>query len=132
LTDREALRVEGGEAAAATGRTAGPRHDRAGARRAAGRAASATRRAAPRAVAARRPYRQLLASAGFTGIGSRDVTPAYLRTARAWIEQTRLHLDALVTARGAASVSDSLATWEATVEAVTAGWLRRSLYWARR
>jgi hypothetical protein len=86
----------------------------------------------PRAVAARRPYRQLLASAGFTGIGSRDVTPAYLRTARAWIEQTRLHLDALVTARGAASVSDSLATWEATVEAVTAGWLRRSLYWARR
>lgn len=86
----------------------------------------------PRAIATRRPYRELLASAGFTAIGSRDVTAAYLRTARDWLAETRRHVEALEAAFGPVEVEELLASRETTVEYIEAGHLRRSMYWADR
>lgn len=86
----------------------------------------------PRAIATRRPYRELLASAGFTGIGSRDVTVDYRETADAWLAEARRHVEALQEAFGPAEVGDLLATRETTVEHIEAGHLRRWLYWADR
>lgn len=86
----------------------------------------------PRAVATRRPYRGLLASAGFTGIGSRDVTDAFRRTAHGWLAETHRHGDALRAASTPAEFDDLLATREMTVEQIEAGHLLRRLYWADR
>lgn len=86
----------------------------------------------PRAVASRRPYRDLLVSAGFTDIGSRDVTDAYRRTAHDWLAETRRHVDELRAASTPAEADELLATREMMVEQIEAGHLRRRLYWADR
>lgn len=86
----------------------------------------------PRAVATRRPYRELLALAGYTGIGSRDVTDAYLRTAQDWLAETHRQVEALRATTDPAEVEELLATREMRVEQIEAGHLRRRLYWADR
>lgn len=89
-------------------------------------------RVAPPAVATRRPYGELLASAGFTGIGSRDVTDAYRQTAQDWLAETHRHVDALRAASDPAELEELLATRKMRVEEIEAGHLRRWLYWADR
>lgn len=90
------------------------------------------RAAAPRATWSRRPYPDLLSSAGFRDVWDEDVTAAYASTLAAWLTTSTAHIEALAELDGAAAVDERLATWRDAAAAVERGWLRRSLYVARR
>ena len=90
------------------------------------------RAAAPLAVASRRPYDLLLASAGFVDVQVRDVTDQYRRTAAALRDEYRQHRDALIEAVGEAYVAERIQTWSGALEVIDAGLLRRRLYLATR
>ncbi|MPZ72751.1 MAG: hypothetical protein GEU74_05880 [Nitriliruptorales bacterium] len=88
--------------------------------------------AAPRAVASRRPYTALLASAGFEEIGRRDATAEYLTTTRAWLNATEPLVAEVAAVDGAEAVAQKLVDWRTSITAIEAGLLVRRLYWARR
>ncbi|MDP8931541.1 MAG: hypothetical protein M3O70_23975 [Actinomycetota bacterium] len=90
------------------------------------------REAGPRAVTANRPYPHLLERTGFAHVHVDDVTEAYLATLKRWVEQTRSHWEKLIEVDGREAVHDRLDSWTAAIEAVEAGWLRRTIYSARR
>ena len=90
------------------------------------------RAAAPPAVAARRPYDHLLASAGFVDVHVRDVTAHYRATAAALREEYRQHRDALIDTVGDAYVADRIQTWSGALAIIDAGLLRRRMYLATR
>lgn len=90
------------------------------------------REAGPRTVTASQPYPHLLERAGFADVHIDDVTEDYLATLGRWVEQTRSHRDRLVEVDGREAVRDRLDSWTAAIEAVEAGWLRRTIYSARR
>lgn len=88
--------------------------------------------AAPRAAASRRPYVELLAAAGFADIGHRDVSDEFRTTAQAWLDASLPRRQRLEQADGAAAVAEKLQGWREEIEATANGWVRRTLYWARR
>lgn len=88
--------------------------------------------AAPRAAATDRSYLELLDAAGFVEIGSRDISGEFLVTAQAWLDHSEPVRDRLEEADGPAAVAEKFQGWREEVEAVDNGWVRRTLYWARR
>jgi hypothetical protein len=85
---------------------------------------------APRAVASRFPYSEMLHRAGFVDVGQRDATDEYLVTIRRWIAATEPVRDLVAAVDGAEQVAERLQAWRDAVEMVSRGWLRRTLYWA--
>lgn len=88
--------------------------------------------AAPRAVGSRRPYPDLLASAGFVDVALRDATAEYLLTSRLWLETSEPLRDEVAAIDGPQEVADRLQSWRDDVDAIERGWVTRALYWARR
>lgn len=88
--------------------------------------------AAPRAVGSRRPYTELLSSAGFRWVRVEDVTTAYIETLSAWLTNCTPHEQALAALDGEAAVTERLTEWREALEFAERGWLRRTLYWASR
>ena len=88
--------------------------------------------AAPRAAALRKPYPTLLASAGFSDISQRDLTPEYRATAAAWLRGWERHAEELAAIEGHDVVNERLTGWRDGIAAVDAGWVRRRMYAARR
>ena len=86
----------------------------------------------PPAVAGRREQKELLETAGFVDVEETDVTPAYLETARAWLEQRALHEDELRRVYGEEEFAQKEIDSETTLVAIEAGLLRRSLLTAKR
>jgi SAM-dependent methyltransferase len=82
----------------------------------------------PLFVAIPRPYRELLAEAGFGDIEYRDVTPEYRETAARWLSESRALESGLRAALGAGTFEGRLAEQVSDLAAVDAGVLRRSLY----
>lgn len=89
-------------------------------------------RAGPPAVTTARDYPELLHAAGFDTIGYRDVTAAYLDTARAWLHHSRQLHTGLATLEPPATFADRLTRRRETVAAIEAGLLRRALFYATR
>ena len=88
--------------------------------------------AAPRAVSSRRPYPDLLASAGYVDIGFRDATDEFKATTLAWLTQSEPERERLYLADGEQAVEDRLQEWRDDLVALDRGHLRRTLYWATR
>lgn len=88
--------------------------------------------AAPRAAASRRPYVDLLAAARFVDIGHRDVSDEFRATAQAWLDASLPRRERLEEADGADAVAEKLQGWREEIEATANGWVRRTMYWARR
>lgn len=89
-------------------------------------------RVGPSAVETRRDHGRLLEAAGFVDIDELDITEAYSRTARAWLEGCERLAGELATVYGEAEFQQTRVDRRATVEAIEAGLLRRSLFAARR
>jgi ubiquinone/menaquinone biosynthesis C-methylase UbiE len=82
-------------------------------------------------VAIPRPYRELLAEAGFEAIGQQDVTPEYRETAARWLRETRGLEPELRAVLGGNAVEQRLADQMSDLTAIDGGLLRRTLYSAR-
>jgi hypothetical protein len=78
-------------------------------------------------VGARVPYAEMLRRAGFDGIRERDVTPAFLRTTRAWHQERELRADALIEVEGDQPFRDRQANNRHQQRAIEEGLLRRLL-----
>lgn len=87
--------------------------------------------AGPRAITHRSEHERLLHSAGFAEISHEDLTDAFLRTARAWLEVSDRHADDLAEFEGHQSFDERQAGRRQLIAAVEAGVLRRSLYVGR-
>jgi ubiquinone/menaquinone biosynthesis C-methylase UbiE len=85
----------------------------------------------PLFVATPRPYRELLAEAGFGDIEHRDVTTEYQETAARWLRESRALEPELRAALGAETFEGRLAEQVSDLAAIEAGTLRRSLCAAR-
>jgi SAM-dependent methyltransferase len=85
----------------------------------------------PLFVAIPRPYRELLAEAGFGDIEHRDVTPDYRETAARRLRESRALESELRAALGAQAFEGRLAEQVSDLAAIDAGVLRRSLYVAQ-
>jgi hypothetical protein len=86
----------------------------------------------PVAVASHIPNADLLARAGFVEIEEIDRTSEFETTARAWIEQTDRHYDAVCELVGTADVDQRQAERRTLLGAVEDGLLRRTLLVAAR
>lgn len=87
--------------------------------------------AGPRAVAHRRDHRRMLADAGFDDVRHQDVTAQFRQSAQDWLDASERHAVGLREAVGAATFAERQTTRRDLIQAVDAGLLRRSLYWAR-
>jgi SAM-dependent methyltransferase len=85
----------------------------------------------PLFVAIPRPYRELLAEAGFGDMEHRDVTPEYRGTAARWLRESRALEFELRAALGAEAFEGRIAEQVSDLAAIDAGVLRRSLYIAQ-
>lgn len=74
---------------------------------------------------------ELAARAGFIDVEARDVTPAYLATARAWLE-ARLTLRDELRPLGPEDYDERVAAGRLAVAAIEAGLLERTLVLATR
>ena len=74
----------------------------------------------------------MLRSAGFVDIDEMDVTAAFLRTARGWVEARERHGPQVRKALGEADFEQKQAESRAQVQAIEAGLLQRSLFLAKR
>ncbi len=90
------------------------------------------RQAGPSSVYSRAEQRALLHSAGFIGITEQDVTDEFLRFQRKLIEANDRHGDAIRRSIGPAAFDQRLAERQASLSAIKAGLLRRSLFVAER
>jgi hypothetical protein len=86
----------------------------------------------PIAVATPREYDEMLAAAGFVDVVQRDATAEFVTAARAWIDQSDWHRDALVAQSGQEAFDDRQRERRAQLRAVEDGLLRRSLFAATR
>ena len=89
-------------------------------------------RAGPTHVAARRPYPELVAQAGFVGATEVDLTTEYERTQRDWYEAAEQRADELRALMSDAQFADAQADRRLALDAIGAGLLRRSLFMATR
>ncbi|MDO8615677.1 MAG: hypothetical protein Q7T33_08070 [Dehalococcoidia bacterium] len=80
----------------------------------------------------RRTQTDLLRTAGFTGIEEIDVTADFLDTTGRWLQARTRHADELSRSEGAQSLQRRLKDNRATIRAIQAGLLRRSLFLAVR
>lgn len=92
----------------------------------------ASAEAGPRAIGSRRPYADLLASAGFVDIGSREATGEYRATMSAWLAESEPVRERLYAADGEQAVEERLQIWRDALAALDRGHLRRTLYWGTR
>ncbi len=90
----------------------------------------AARAGAPGVTSWRREQSDLLRAAGFVDIEELDLTPEFLRIARAWREALSRHADALRRAEGVPEFEQRVRENRARVAAIEAGLLRRSLFLA--
>lgn len=91
------------------------------------------RRSGPNHLSTRRvEHRELIASAGLRLIVERDLTPQFLRTARAWYEGRRRFEAELRAADGDAVFEERQRDAVAQISAIEAGLLRRALFVATR
>ncbi len=79
-----------------------------------------------------RQHTEMLASAGFVDISETDVTEEFLDIARRWFEARNGRADELKAALGESEFLRVQTESQATVSAIEAGLLRRSLFVARR
>jgi hypothetical protein len=89
-------------------------------------------RSGPRAVATRTDHVSLLRSAGFVDVEQVDITPAFERTARAWIEECTEHADELAAIEGADLFADRQVERGVQLRAIEDGLLQRAMLSARR
>jgi hypothetical protein len=82
-------------------------------------------------VATAVPYPELLAQAGFTGIGSQDTTSGYLEVAGRWLSAARDLEPELRIAMGDDVFEEKRSNRVASYEMIESGELGRTLYWAR-
>ena len=92
----------------------------------------AVRVRSPGAASWRREQEELLRSAGFGAIEALDVTDQFLETTRAWLEARLRHAHELRQTEGAETVARRIREGRATIRAIEAGLVRRSLFVARR
>jgi hypothetical protein len=86
----------------------------------------------PIAVATARPYRQLLAAAGFAQVAERDCTADFAATTRAWLHHSDVHHAGLVALLGEQAVAERQAERQDQLRAIEDGILARSLLTACR
>lgn len=79
-------------------------------------------------AAERRAMTEMLDTAGFTGITERDVTAAFRRTTRAFLETSALHEEDLRRAWGDASFEERQRDRAATLALIDEGVVRRSIF----
>ncbi len=91
----------------------------------------AARAGAPGVTSWRREQSDLLRAAGFVDIEELDLTPEFLRIARAWRQALGRHAEALREAEGVPEFEQRVRENRARVAAIEAGLLRRSLFLAR-
>jgi len=83
-------------------------------------------------VATAVPYVDLLAQAGFTGIGSEDTTSGYLEVAGRWLAASRELESELREAMGDDVFEDKCSSRAESYAMIESGELGRTLYWARK
>ena len=83
-------------------------------------------------VATAVPYPEMLAQAGFTGIGSEDTTSGYLEVAGRWLVAARDLETELRIAMGDDVFEDKYSSRVASYEMIESGELGRTLYWATK
>lgn len=83
-------------------------------------------------IAQGRPLGDLLAAAGFVDVRQRDVTGAFARTTRAYLETSERYADELRIAWGQARFAEVLSDRKGTLSLVAEGAVRRALITARR
>ena len=89
-------------------------------------------RSGPSAVLVRTGYAGVLATAGFTSIEQRDITPEYRATQQAWLDAMRRRAPAIGRAMGQAAFDERIADRSRSLEAIDDGLLRRTEYLASR
>ena len=88
-------------------------------------------RAGPPAVTARAEHDELLTRAGFVDVDETDLTREFLDTTRAWQRHSEDLADGLRVEHGDV-IDERLLDRARMIAAIDAGWLRRSLFSARR
>lgn len=88
--------------------------------------------AGPPEVHQRHDHQTLLASAGFVEASEADVTDEFLKIARRWLEARKRHAAGLREALGEPEFLRGQTESQATIAAIEAGLLRRSLFVASR
>jgi hypothetical protein len=86
----------------------------------------------PPGVANARPYRALLAAAGFTQVTQTDYTAEFAAVARAWVDQWDANFSGVVALLGEHTVRERQAERRAQLRAIGDGILARSLFTAIR
>lgn len=89
------------------------------------------RDAGPPACGVRSDYRSLMRSAGFIEVGERDVTSAYLDTARRKLEESERYASGMTELLGAAAFDDIQRRRRKAITVIQEGLLRRSILWGR-
>lgn len=89
-------------------------------------------RARGRGVATKRRVADLLRAAGFVDVREYDVTPAFERTTRAYLETSRQLHEQLLAEWGDASLAQSQDHWRKSLEVTEEGILCRGIFSARR
>lgn len=89
-------------------------------------------RARGRGMASKSAVPDLLRAAGFVDVRESDVTPAFARTTRAFLETSRDVHDALRAEWGAAPLAQSRTHWRKTLAVTDEGILCRGIFSARR
>jgi len=88
--------------------------------------------AGPPELRHRHNHQTMLASAGFADISETDVTDEFLEIARRWFDARKRRASELKAAIGESEFLRSQTESQATIAAIEAGLLRRSLFVARR
>jgi hypothetical protein len=83
-------------------------------------------------AAERRPVTELLQTAGFADVRERDMTAAFARTQRTYVEESERFADELRLAWGAQRYADSMRDRRATLALIGEGVVRRALFTGRR
>jgi hypothetical protein len=86
----------------------------------------------PRAVASRASQPGLLTSAGFIDIDEIDITPAFVQTTRAWIDQRAQHADELAALEAPGAFEQRQRDHRSQLAATEDGLLRRTMLSATR
>ena len=90
------------------------------------------RASGPRAVDSRGEHGSMLRNAGFDVIVERDVTAAFLDTARAWLRESEAMADDLTGLEAAGGFDERQEDRRTMIAAIEDGLLRRSLFVASK
>jgi cyclopropane fatty-acyl-phospholipid synthase-like methyltransferase len=96
------------------------------------RSRRAAQRAGPVHVSSRRSYPDLIAQAGFVDTTEVDLTPEYRKTQQDWCEATEQRAEELRSLMSEAELAEAQGARRVALEAIDAGFLRRSLFVATR